>query len=203
MVDLLLDEGGGIRSLPHRWVLSTSRNGEYFHLARSAEYFPGFNGRARRLVVSTWCGPSFSDPILTDQPQGPMCGTCTGRWLGVGDAGFAFRPRSLRSLPKRWCQGSRQRWAVHIRGTRLSRCLACGQVVRWHGAGLRQHEHNGRGIACPEHGTKWLHMSNPYEPSRPQRMICVGHPRELGSYRCQLTPRPFWLIPSHEGGRTR
>lgn len=192
MTELLVDDGGGIRSLPHRWAKGSGINAEYFHLARSASMH-GYG-----LAVRALCGVHLLSPILTDEPEGgPVCGTCVGRRVGIDVDGIAYRPRTVRWLPKTWCPGSRKRWVVDV--TRdLARCLACGQLVGWHGDSVRAHFHDGRGVACPEHGSRGLHSTNPYglREHGPNVLRCwIGN--------CRRTPRPFWLIPSHEGGSIR
>lgn len=200
MTALLVDPCAGDRllTLPHRWVVGSS-SGEYAHLPRSAAtHRDRFSPGGRRLTVHALCGVLFHEPILTDDPVGPRCGTCVGRELGLLDDAHAWRPRTIRTLPKRWC---RSVGYVEI-DYRTGICLLCGHrgPVRarygWNtsGAQMVRHEHGGRGHFCPEHGQQWLYAVG-------DTLLCNGF--VSGGTRCPHPLRPFWLVPSHPGGSIR
>lgn len=166
-------------SLPHRYVVAA--RGEYAHRARCASTKE--MGR-RGITVGTLCGQLLHDPILTDDPVGPMCGTCYGRQLGIDTESFAFRPRTWFSLPKRWCNSLGY---VEL-DNRQGRCLSCGWVGGtwcsggpWGGSvSMRKHEHGGRGVVCPDHGRRHLYEFN-------STVVC-------GAHRCEH--RPIESFPS-------
>lgn len=191
-----------VTTLPTEFAVA--RQGEYAHLPRSAH-----TTTRGRLRVHTLCGQSLSDPILTDHPDGPICGTCHGRRLGIGGDGYAFRPRGIHSLPKRWCPGPRMGLWVALPGQRLSagRCLFCGtfQAIRACGGPWRpdvklvEHEHHGHGVGCPDHGWKQLrwHEPDPAHPTPDPRPWCG---QGFGDNRCGRWGRPFWMLqdPWHD-----
>lgn len=133
--------------------------GSYWHRPRSgSQQRYGWSWRA-------WCGGSTgtSGSEWTDQPPGPICGTCEGREAGaMPDRGdLVFTPRG--SVPPKWCPGgNRLDHAFAQIGTRVGRCLVCGNAepIRMKGgpydptAGLATHA-PGEGITgtrCDEHG---------------------------------------------------
>lgn len=147
-----------IFTLPHAYAVA--QRGEYAHIPRAASKKPPGAKRPGGISLVTMCGNLLHDPILTDEPVGPVCGTCHGRQLGLAGDAFAFRPRTWFSLPRKWC---RSLGYVDI-GDRLARCLSCGWVGgTWYSGGpwggsvsMRKHHHEGRGVVCPDHGRHHL-----------------------------------------------
>ncbi len=193
-----------IRELPHRWVVGRHSNSEYAHLARTATA----RNDGLRLTVHSLCGQMLHDPILTDTPPGPVCGTCLGRHAGVVVDGIAWRPRTLRTLPKQWCPGGNGGYRRHLywdpRDERLRAhygipkhgvwCLFCDQMVGWWGDGPRKHEHRGRGVACPDHGTRELRAN---DDGYLECWAWAGRGPDSNADergRCASLPMPFWVL---------
>lgn len=201
------DDGEVIRRLSHRYVLSRHGSAEYLHLPRTARRHT-LLGRSW-LSVTTLCGQSLSEPYLTDDPGGSECGTCLGRELGITEPDIRYAPRTLHTLPKRWCAGGgpRRYLSIDIPGTRDALCLMCGQTVRQWGEGIVRHHHNGTGMACPAHGPHRLTRAYVMRPTRftwsdDAYMVADGNrplPYLVCDYfvaggGCQLKPRRFWLL---------
>lgn len=160
-----------LRSLPHEYAVSA--RGEYAHLPRAATRY----GRGH-LSVSMMCGMTLNNPILTDEPGGPVCATCHGRQLGLAEHPFAYRPQTWFHLPARWCKSL----GYADIGDRMARCLSCGWIGgTWYSGGpyggsvsMRRHEHGGRGVLCPDHGRQWLYAGT--------NVIVCGH------FKCEHPP---------------
>jgi hypothetical protein len=190
----VMDFTGGRRvtTLPHRFAVSPQ--GEYAHLPRSASWYPSLSGSGPdRLCVAALCGVHLNSPILTDDPAGPVCATCHGRSVGVDPLapGYAYRPRGIHSLPKRWCKGSDYRLYVRV-GDGDARCLLCGTTTRlrggygWNGyPTIKRHWHNGCGAGCPDHGLRSVVVHD-------GRLLCAMHVRS--GARCGQHVRPFWIL---------
>lgn len=201
MTPPLLDDGGCgavVRELPGRYARGPHPLATYWHLPRSARAYEP-NGNARTLTVMALCGQMLHDPVMVDRPaDGPICGTCTGRHMGLHQQpAISYRPQTVRRLPPKWCVGST--WGKFVWAPpsataaeagipdRHVWCLGCGQVVRaWNGGAVR-HEHHGRGVACPVHGTWWVYVDQATGWLR-----CTGH--ETGGGPCSRLPMPFWLL---------
>lgn len=142
----------------------------------------GYRSGDGHTLYSLWCGPYVSDRDQrrafvgrdeVNHPE-PVCGTCVGRALGVGQddtpAGLpelVFSPRWI--SPPRWCPGSRSERLigeppVRAQGS-VGLCLACGDLVAVRGMGrpydprygLQQHE-AGPGLVtpCPWHAWQYI-----------------------------------------------
>jgi hypothetical protein len=174
-----------------------TRNANRWHRPRSGQQWPD-----GRITYSLWCGPGVTDyangaqvpkwratySLLTASkvpPGEPVCGTCEGRAIGVGQIDndgprdLIFEPRYV--LPPKVCPGARfsglftkvDRGPGRVPGAICAVCGFEGRIVggdrgyRWLPLRVQQHAPlAGLVAACPFHA--WNHLT-----LRDRRAVCA------------------------------